>query len=80
MAESPKNHLLRDFRRRSIFDFCNNIGPQADSGPVSVNFSYREQRLWRDKVKHLAILRLMGARPALGQLPWVSPIRELERC
>ena len=20
-----KNHLLRDFRRRSIFDFCNNI-------------------------------------------------------
>jgi len=26
MAESPKNHLLRDFRRWSIFDFCNKIG------------------------------------------------------
>jgi hypothetical protein len=25
VAESAKNQLLRDFRRRSIFDFCNNI-------------------------------------------------------
>ena len=40
--------------------------PQADSGPVSVNYlrSCREQRLWRDKVEHLAVLGLMGARPA----------------
>jgi hypothetical protein len=26
VAESAKNQHLRDFRRRSIFDFCNNIG------------------------------------------------------
>ena len=26
MAESPKTQLLRDFRRRSIFDFYNKIG------------------------------------------------------
>jgi hypothetical protein len=26
VAESAKNQLLRDFRRRSIFDFCNTIG------------------------------------------------------
>jgi hypothetical protein len=25
-AATAKNQLLRDFRRRSIFDFCNNIG------------------------------------------------------
>jgi hypothetical protein len=25
-AESAKNQFLRDFRRRSIFGFCNNIG------------------------------------------------------
>jgi len=25
VAESAKNQHLRDFRRRSIFDFCNNI-------------------------------------------------------
>jgi len=31
MAESPKNRLLRDFRRRSIFDFCNNICQQRKS-------------------------------------------------
>ena len=24
--EASKNHLSRDFRRRSIFDFCNSIG------------------------------------------------------
>jgi hypothetical protein len=28
--EASKNHLLRDFRRRSIFDFCNSIPPEAD--------------------------------------------------
>jgi hypothetical protein len=26
VAESPKKQRLRDFRRRSIFDFCDNIG------------------------------------------------------
>ena len=26
VAESAKNQLLRDFRRRSIFVFCNDIG------------------------------------------------------
>ena len=30
MAEPTKNQLLRDFRRRSIFDFCNTIDPNAD--------------------------------------------------
>jgi hypothetical protein len=30
-AESAKNQLLRDFRRRSIFDFCNNIGTKRTS-------------------------------------------------
>jgi hypothetical protein len=32
VVEPAKNQLLRDFRRRSIFDFCNTIGPQADIG------------------------------------------------
>jgi hypothetical protein len=26
LVEPAKNQLLRDFRRRSIFDFCNTIG------------------------------------------------------
>ena len=31
----PKNQLLRDFRRRSIFDFCNNICQIRTSSLVS---------------------------------------------
>jgi hypothetical protein len=35
VAELAKNQHLRDFRRRSIFDFCNNIGPnQKSSGEL----------------------------------------------
>ena len=30
MAEPTKNEILRDFRRRSIFDFCNTILSTAD--------------------------------------------------
>jgi hypothetical protein len=26
VVEPAKNQLLRDFRRRSVFDFCNTIG------------------------------------------------------
>src|ERR1043166_7730275 len=33
VAEPAKNQLLRDFRRRSIFDFCNTIGPKPTSHP-----------------------------------------------
>jgi hypothetical protein len=34
VAEAVKNQLLRDFRRRSIFDFCNTIPPKADIGQL----------------------------------------------
>jgi hypothetical protein len=30
VVEASKNQLLRDFRRRSIFDFCNTIGGIAE--------------------------------------------------
>src|ERR1043166_3684238 len=33
VVEPAKNQLLRDFRRRSIFDFCNTIGPKQKWGP-----------------------------------------------
>jgi len=29
VAEPAKNQLLRDFRHRSIFDFCNTIDPDC---------------------------------------------------
>jgi len=30
VVETSKHRLLRDFQRRSIFDFCNGIAPQTD--------------------------------------------------
>jgi hypothetical protein len=30
VVEPAKNQLLRDFRRRSVFDFCNTIRRKAD--------------------------------------------------
>jgi hypothetical protein len=35
VVESAKNRLLRDFRRRSIFDFCNTIKRIPDSSQTS---------------------------------------------
>ncbi len=34
------NQLLRDFRRRSIFDFCNTIGGKADIPPQGGYFRW----------------------------------------
>src|ERR1700722_6467181 len=34
-VEASKKQLLRDFRYRSIFDFCNTIPPKADSSRTS---------------------------------------------
>jgi hypothetical protein len=34
VAGSAKNQLLRDLRRRSIFDFCNNIGTFETCPPI----------------------------------------------
>src|ERR1700745_415488 len=33
VVEPAKNQLLRDFRRRSIFDFCNTIGQKRKHPP-----------------------------------------------
>jgi len=41
MAESPKNRLLRGFRLRSIFDFCNKIGTFRTSRDVSRISAFR---------------------------------------
>ena len=40
MAESAKNQLLRDFRRRSIFDFCNTIPSKADLDETSGHIGF----------------------------------------
>jgi len=40
MAEPAKNQLLRDFRRRSVFDFCNTIPRQADMPSGRWHVSY----------------------------------------
>jgi hypothetical protein len=37
-AESAKNQLLRDFLRRSIFDFCNTIEGRTDMPFRRANF------------------------------------------
>jgi hypothetical protein len=42
VVESAKNQLLRDFWRRSIFDFCNTIPPKADD---SVMLALSDQQL-----------------------------------
>jgi hypothetical protein len=34
VVEPAKNQLLRDFRRRSVFDFCNTIRGKADIEPT----------------------------------------------
>jgi hypothetical protein len=34
VVESAKNQRLRDFRRRSVFDFCNTIGQQRKPAEV----------------------------------------------
>jgi hypothetical protein len=33
VVEPGKNQLLRDFRHRSVFDFCNTIRGKADLAP-----------------------------------------------
>jgi hypothetical protein len=51
--EASKNPLSRDFRHRSIFDFCDNVGPEADVsarsqqfvGPIMIRRWGREE--WR---------------------------------
>ena len=37
MGEPAKNLLLRDFRCRSIFDFCNSICQEATSDEIAAN-------------------------------------------
>src|SRR5258705_12104705 len=34
LAESAKNQLLRDFQRRSIFDFCNKICQERNAARI----------------------------------------------
>ena len=43
VAELAKNQLLLDFRRRSIFDFCNNL-PTADSCTAANSIPTRSPR------------------------------------
>jgi hypothetical protein len=40
-AEPAKNQLLRDFRRRSVFDFCNTIGTSRTWGDVQLESEKR---------------------------------------
>jgi hypothetical protein len=47
VAESDKNQLLRDFRRRSIFDFCNTIEVRADERRAPFDFRKTKGGPWR---------------------------------
>ena len=44
VVEPAKNQLLRDFRRRSIFDFCNTIGTVQTSRDVRLEFGFAPKR------------------------------------
>src|SRR5258705_13042961 len=37
VVELAKNQLLRDFRHRSVFDFCNKIGGETDIAPAAIS-------------------------------------------
>jgi hypothetical protein len=65
VVESAKNQLLRDFRRRSIFDFCNTIGSIADM--VGLAAGSTRSRLTQPGVRQESWQRIGGESPPWGK-------------
>jgi len=80
-VEAPKNQLLRDFRYRSILDFCNNICQQRtftsapaqarpfEGASISTSASVHPRRAgWGDVRIHLRVRSAGAAAAELQQL------------
>jgi hypothetical protein len=67
VAESAKNQLLRDFRRRSIFDFCNTIEGKADKGRALADAANDSAATSRDVASGRS---LVGSKPVANAHEW----------